>query len=545
MTRYTLYAILLLLLVAGIACSGGSSPSEPSLDNNANAQVNGDRTIWGTFDLAIDMVDGTAQVVWNRDAQAHLNVTNFINPPNCVDCVQVTGFTKDPDIKRAYVELAFRNPTSLTGYDVRAVISNPGGSKVMVNADGITEQWGSPMQFRAINIDAERTFGPLEVHGRMFDFYLPDGEKFATLTYIVDASFPTNVLEPLVENGKSDPLTNNGAATTTLTAKVWDHQNDLNASQVFADLSLLGGSPMSPMYDDGAHNDAGAGDGLFGTATFSSTIDPGYYMVNIFAADTAGHSAWGQGLVPVQDGGQSGNNDPVIDEITTDKTTAKSPEKIKITVNATDPDSDPMTYQYEATSGTFDGQSGNSVNWKPSSSNTGPATITVKVLDDAGGLAQQDIKLYSTSYNIVVGKMPNGTLTSLEPTDSLSLPSDFEGEVVYMNFWATWCGPCMAEMPELSEMYGEYKDIAGYNQIMVSVGESQSTVQNWLNSVPYNADYWCIDPSSTYYGATLKFGNPGYIPWHMVFDRDGNCRWVQYGSVSSSQVIKNVLDQLL
>jgi thiol-disulfide isomerase/thioredoxin len=550
MTRYSFFSFILLLLITGLACSGSGSPAGPVLDNNALNSITDGRTIWGTFDLAIDTVDGTAKVVWNREAQVHLNVTNFISPPNCSDCVQVVGFTKDATIKRAYVELIFRNPTNLTGYDVRAVISNPGGSKVLVNADGITEVWGTPMQFRAINVNPGRAFGPQQAHGRMFDFYLPDGEKFVTLTYIVDASYPTNVLEPLIENGAAAPLTNNGFATTTLTAKVFDHQSDLVASQIYADLSQMGGSPQTQMFDDGAHADGPAGDGVFGTAPFSATNDPGYYMVNIFAGDTNGHTSWGQGLVPVQDGGTSGNDDPIIDSVDTNKTTAKGPsESIQITVEAHDPNGDPLSYEFEAESGTFTGQNDNEVSWKPSTSQTGSQIITVTVFDDNGGFDQQDIQLISTTYAIIPGntggKLPSATLTSLEPSDSISLPADVAGKVLYLNFWATWCGPCIAEMPHLSAMYNEYKDNPDYVHIECSTGETSSTVQNWLNSNSYGATYWTLDSNSQFYSSTLPFGNGGYIPWHLVFDRDGYCRWVKVGGVSSTQEIKNVLDQLL
>ncbi len=36
--------------------------------------------------------------------------------------------------------------------------------------------------------------------------------------------------------------------------------------------------------------------------------------------------------------------------------------------------------------------------------------------------------------------------------------SDYKGKVIFINFWATWCGPCLAEMPALKELYDRYKD---------------------------------------------------------------------------------------
>ncbi len=42
--------------------------------------------------------------------------------------------------------------------------------------------------------------------------------------------------------------------------------------------------------------------------------------------------------------------------------------------------------------------------------------------------------------------------------DTLSL-SDLEGQIVVMNFWASWCGPCVTEMPAFERVYTEYRDL--------------------------------------------------------------------------------------
>ena len=52
-------------------------------------------------------------------------------------------------------------------------------------------------------------------------------------------------------------------------------------------------------------------------------------------------------------------------------------------------------------------------------------------------------------------KVPNFTLTDLSGKN-VSL-SDYKGKVVVLNFWASWCPPCKAEMPEFNEMDREFK----------------------------------------------------------------------------------------
>ena len=49
--------------------------------------------------------------------------------------------------------------------------------------------------------------------------------------------------------------------------------------------------------------------------------------------------------------------------------------------------------------------------------------------------------------------------------------SDFRGKAVLLNFWATWCGPCRAEMPWLVELYAKYKD-AGFEIVGVSLDQN-------------------------------------------------------------------------
>ncbi len=50
------------------------------------------------------------------------------------------------------------------------------------------------------------------------------------------------------------------------------------------------------------------------------------------------------------------------------------------------------------------------------------------------------------------------TFTPLRSDEEMSLQEDLAGKVVVIDFWATWCGPCIAEMPKMKKLYAEYKD---------------------------------------------------------------------------------------
>lgn len=500
----------------------------------------------GAFDLILNTEDGSAEIEYGRHADYHFDVSSLLTPPGCPTCFIITGTYYDTGALTFWVELTLVNPFPITVYDLRTVISNPGGSKYLINTDGVTTVWGAPMQYKAYNQVEDRPFGDYAGHGQTFQFYLPPGEGFATFSFIIDVSFPGNVEEPLVENGVAPAVVNNGLSKTFLNVQVKDHQGDLNPQNVFADLMPLGGSPQTPLFDDGQHNDGMPGDGVFGTSEFGTYAGIGHYMVNIYAIDNADNMGWGQCPLSVQQTTTGPNDDPIIQGITSDFTTAQSTEKIKITVNAIDPNGDTIGYEYEATSGSFSGQTGNTVNWKPSSGQTGMQTIYVTVVDDKGGSAEGEINLWSTTYAKIKGPIPAGTVTSVIPNATLHMGEDFMGKVLYINVWATWCPPCVGELPHLSEMCDHYANEPDYVHMELDSGESSGTVTNFVQQHGYHATYWCIDPNPSYIAKLLPYiDNYNAIPQHYIFDRDGNCRYADVGGVPNTNGLQEIIDQLL
>src|SRR6202047_5151164 len=75
------------------------------------------------------------------------------------------------------------------------------------------------------------------------------------------------------------------------------------------------------------------------------------------------------------------------------------------------------------------------------------------------------------------GPAPAFTLTSLGGQPSGL--SAYKGQVVMVNFWATWCGPCQQEMPLLDQMYKKYKP-AGFTLIGVNVDKEAPPVKQLM-----------------------------------------------------------------
>ena len=78
---------------------------------------------------------------------------------------------------------------------------------------------------------------------------------------------------------------------------------------------------------------------------------------------------------------------------------------------------------------------------------------------------------------------PDFTLMTLEGKE-LSL-SDLQGKLIFLNFWATWCGPCRAEMPSMDVLYGELPEDK-FEMIAVNVNEPRETVQSFVEENGYS-----------------------------------------------------------
>jgi len=56
-------------------------------------------------------------------------------------------------------------------------------------------------------------------------------------------------------------------------------------------------------------------------------------------------------------------------------------------------------------------------------------------------------------------------------------------KLVWVNFWATWCGPCRQEMPVMGKLYEEHHK-NGFNIVAIDVAEDRNTIRNYLDEYP-------------------------------------------------------------
>lgn len=98
-----------------------------------------------------------------------------------------------------------------------------------------------------------------------------------------------------------------------------------------------------------------------------------------------------------------------------------------------------------------------------------------------------------------------------------------KGDVVLINFWATWCGPCRKEMPVLEQIYRRYKSL-GFTLLAVNVEEDSEGAVRWLEQVPVSFPV-LFDRDSR----VSKLYDVTAMPSTVIVDRQGRVRYVHYG----------------
>jgi peroxiredoxin len=132
---------------------------------------------------------------------------------------------------------------------------------------------------------------------------------------------------------------------------------------------------------------------------------------------------------------------------------------------------------------------------------------------------------------------PDFTLTS---TDGKQIKlSDFRGKVVVVDFWATWCPPCKAEIPDFIKLYSQYKS-DGFQMLGVSLDQG-----GLKDVIPFMKDHGMNYPVVLGTEEVVSaYGGIRGIPTTFVIDKKGYVRGAFEGYRQAS-VFENLVKQLL
>lgn len=102
-------------------------------------------------------------------------------------------------------------------------------------------------------------------------------------------------------------------------------------------------------------------------------------------------------------------------------------------------------------------------------------------------------------------------------------PPDFAGDVVLVEFWATWCGPCRLQAQYLEEIHREMAD-KGVHFLAVDVGEDVETVRNYVEKTPFPYPV-LLDQQDALSAKYQIYG----LPTVMVINREGQITFLETG----------------
>jgi hypothetical protein len=288
----------LLAILAGYILTGCSSltdtPDSTGFRLNPNNGIflpaencENNRMIFGVYTLEFNPQSMQASMEPARSVESHLNVSNYLYPPQCADCVQYNILGYDPVAKILDVDITLKNPLTATGFDVRGIVYSSNTILFpLVNADSWTNLYDIPggmsynlNPFKAFNRGrASRDFPALSISTENFKIYFPG---LYSVNIAFDASWPSNCQEPyeIRKFRQESPFVTSGRVSVD----VLDWQNDITRVEVFCpqingaliNLSHATGTTWTGTID----NTTAAGQGLYNILIVASS--PGGNLFNL------------------------------------------------------------------------------------------------------------------------------------------------------------------------------------------------------------------------------------------------------------------------
>lgn len=119
--------------------------------------------------------------------------------------------------------------------------------------------------------------------------------------------------------------------------------------------------------------------------------------------------------------------------------------------------------------------------------------------------------------------------------------TEFDGNVVMLNFWATWCPPCLKEIPAFQKVYADHRE-QGFEIVGVAIDDINA-VKSFVELQNMQYPVWQGGSDATQ--LSREYGNSyGALPYSVIFDRNGKIHTMHSGELSEEK-LRRVLARLL
>ncbi|MES3019052.1 MAG: TlpA disulfide reductase family protein [Bacteroidota bacterium] len=144
------------------------------------------------------------------------------------------------------------------------------------------------------------------------------------------------------------------------------------------------------------------------------------------------------------------------------------------------------------------------------------------------GLFQPDLKANTKLTSPTNQRYSTDSVSFLYETGEKVRLGDLKGKVVFINFWASWCPPCLAEMPSIDKLAAKYKGIKGIEFLTVDVDGDISSSKAFMKKHRYNL------PVAILASKIPKDYFSGSLPTTVIINKTGQIVFRQTGAADYS-----------